>query len=97
MSRRTVMTTKPKHSRVGPAITAIAVASFGLLALVLVDHGPWSKPQVQNSTMIEYGTTAGAAAAVDATVTDTAPKQSIEPAAPGPKPVQPAIPDASKG
>ncbi len=90
------MATTPKRSRVGPIIVAIAVAAIGLVSLILVDHGPWSKPRVQNGTMIEYGTTAGAAAAAGAIVTDTAPTQSIEPAAPGPKPVQPAIPDASK-
>jgi hypothetical protein len=76
-----------------PAMIAVAVAAIGLLALLLVDHGPWNKPSVQSGTMIEYGTTAGAAAAVGAVVTDTTTKSALEPAAPGPKPVQPAIPN----
>ena len=75
---------------------ATAVAAIGLAMLLLIDHGPWNKPKVQNETMIQYGTTAAAAAAAGATVTATAPKPDLEPVAPGPKPVQPAIPDQSK-
>jgi hypothetical protein len=52
-----------------------------------------NKPKVQNETVIQYGTTAGAAAAVGAAVTPTAPKSELEPVVPDPKAVQPAIPN----
>ena len=81
----------------GPAMIALSVAAVGLLALLIVDHGPWNKPQVQSQTMIQYGTTAAAADAAGATVTSTPPKLQLEPTAPGPKPVEPAIPDERKG
>jgi len=64
----------------------MAVAALGLIGLLLVNHGPWTKPKVQNEAMIQHGTTAGSAAAVGATVTPTD-------AVPGPKPVAPAIPN----
>ena len=46
--------------------------------------------------MIQYGTTADAADAAGTTVTSTPPKLQLEPTAPGPKPVAPAIPDERK-
>lgn len=76
---------------------ATAVAAVGLVSLILVDHGPWSAPKAESLTMIQYGTTAAAAQAAGAVVTETAPKPVLEPAAPGPKPAQPAIPDPNKG
>jgi hypothetical protein len=76
----------------GPMLAAIAVAVFGLLAMLLVDHGPWNSPRVQTAEVANYRTTGAAARAVGATVTSTAPKPAIEPAAPGPKPAQPANP-----
>jgi hypothetical protein len=96
MTERISKVTRATPTRLGPATIAIAVAAIGLLSLLLVDHGPWSKPSVQAGTMLEYGTTAGAAAAVGAVVTDTTTKSALEPAAPGPKPVSPAIPDQRK-
>ena len=66
---------------------------MGLGGLLLVNHGPWNKPKVKNETMIQYGTTAASAAAAGAAVTPTAPKSELEPVVPGPKPVQPAIPE----
>jgi hypothetical protein len=85
-----------KRSSFGPVLISAAVAVVGLLALVLVDHGPWNKPQVQSETMVQFGTTAAAAQAAGATVSETAPKPVLEPVAPGPKPAQPAIPEQSK-
>jgi hypothetical protein len=79
-----------------PVVIATAVAMIGLGGLLLVNHGPWSKPKIQNETMIQYGTTAASAAAVGATVSPTAPKPEREPSASGPKRVQPAIPDQRK-
>jgi hypothetical protein len=79
-----------------PLTIAMAVAVIGLVGLLLVNHGPWNKPNVKNETMVQYGTTAGAAAAAGAAVSPTAQKPELEPAVPGPKPVQPAIPNQKK-
>jgi hypothetical protein len=68
-----------------PIIIAMAVAVLGLIGLLLINHGPWTKPKVRNEAMIQRGTTAGSAAAVGATVTPTEQKLELEPAVPGPK------------
>ncbi len=75
-----------------PVIAALAVAIFGVLAMLLVDHGPWSRPNVQAAEVAQYKTTGEAAHAVGAQVVQTAPKPEIEPQPPGPKPAQPANP-----
>jgi hypothetical protein len=72
------------------AITVTTVAALGLLALLFVNHGPWSKPKVQTET------TAASAAAVGATVSPTEQKRELEPAVHGPKLVPPAISDQKK-
>lgn len=82
---------RSQASRRGPLMVAMAVAVFGVLAMLIVDHGPWSRPQVQTAEVATYRTTGEAARAVGASVTPTAPKAAIEPAAPGPK-VQPNNP-----
>lgn len=81
-------------SRRGPLMVAIAVAVFGMLAMLIVDHGPWSRPQVQTAEVATYKTTGEAAHATGASVIPTAPKTAIEPAAPGPKaqPNNPVMP-----
>lgn len=71
---------------------ALAVAIVGFLAILIVDHGPWNRPQVQTAEVANYRTTGEAARAVGASVTPTTPKPALEPAAPGPKPAQPANP-----
>jgi hypothetical protein len=73
-----------------PVVIALAVAFFGLLAMLIVDHGPWSRPKVQSAEVANYSTTGDAARAAGAKVTPTAPKPEIEPEMPGPKPVQPS-------
>jgi hypothetical protein len=73
-------------------MVALAVAGFGIAAMLIVDHGPWSHPQVQTAEVANYKTTGEAARAVGAAVTPTALKPSLEPDAPGPKPAQPANP-----
>jgi hypothetical protein len=79
--------------RIGsPVLFALAVAMFGVLAMLIVDHGPQSKPHLQTAEMVDYPTTSAAAKAAGATVTPTAPKAQLEPIAPGPKSAQPAIP-----
>jgi hypothetical protein len=74
-----------------PLVIAMAVAAFGVLGMLLVDHGPWNKPHLQTAE-VHYPSTKAAAKAVGATVTPTTPKSTIEPDAPGPKPAQPANP-----
>ena len=81
---------KPTLDR--PVIATMAVATFGVLAMLIVDHGPWNRPQVQTAEVANYKTTGEAARAVGATVTPTAPKPALEPNAPGPKPAQPVNP-----
>jgi len=75
-----------------PIMVALAVAIFGVLAMLMVDHGPWSRPNVQAANVANYGTTGAAAHAAGAQIVPTEPKPNIEPAAPGPKPAQPAAP-----
>jgi hypothetical protein len=75
-----------------PVLAALAVAVFGVLAMLVVDHGPWNHPNVQTAEVANYKTTGAAARAVGANVTPTAAKTDLEPAAPGPKPAQPANP-----
>ncbi len=82
---------KQQLSKRVPLIVASAVAVFGVLAMAVVDHGPWSKPNVQTAE-VNYSTTDAAARAVGAKVTPTLPKLALEPTAPGPKPAQPANP-----
>ena len=77
-----------------PVAIAGVVAVLGLVALLVVDHGPWNKPVVKPPTAVLQGDTASAAREVGATVTPTDPKPALEPVAPGPKPVNPAIPAA---
>jgi hypothetical protein len=82
--------------RIGsPVVFALAVAVFGVLAMLIVDHGPWSKPHLQTAEIVDYPSTLAAAKGAGATVTPTAPKTQLEPIARGPKPAQPAIPGAN--
>ena len=77
----------------GPVVIAMAVVAFGVLGMLIVDHGPWNRPnKVQTAEVANYGTTGAAARAAGATVTPTEPKPALEPTAPGPKPAQPANP-----
>jgi hypothetical protein len=75
-----------------PVVIAIAVAVFGVLAMLVVDHGPWTRPKLQTAEVASHKTTSEAARAVGAEVTPTAPKSELEPIVPGPKPVEPANP-----
>ncbi|MGA7997915.1 MAG: hypothetical protein WCA28_23835 [Bradyrhizobium sp.] len=85
---------RSQRIRRGPLMVTMAVAAFGVLAMLIVDHGPWSRPHVQTAEVAAYRTTGEAARAVGASVTPTAPKAAIEPAAPGPKtqPNNPVMP-----
>lgn len=72
-------------------VAAIAVAIFGILGMLVVDHGPWNKPHVKTAVVANSTTTGEAARDAGATVMPTEPKR-LEPEAPGPKPVNPANP-----
>jgi hypothetical protein len=82
----------PKRKLGRPVVVAMAVAGFGVLAMLIVDHGPWSRPQMQPAEVANYKTTGEAARAAGATVMPTTPKPALEPIAPGPKPAQPTDP-----
>jgi hypothetical protein len=82
-------TNHPRRWSRRPIAIAVATAIAGVLILLIVNHGPWNKPQVESpgaSTTLEAAQSAGA------TVTPTPPKLALEPDAPGPKPAQPANP-----
>jgi hypothetical protein len=84
----------------GPIIIASAIAIVGLLAMLIVDHGPWARPKVQSPGEVKSTTDAAAKAtdaaakAAGATVAPTQPQSPLEPPTPGPKPAAPAIPAA---
>jgi hypothetical protein len=75
-----------------PLAVAVAVAIFGVMGMLIVDHGPWNRPKVQTADVHNFTTTGDAARAVGATVLPTEPKSEVEPVAPGPKPAHPAQP-----
>jgi hypothetical protein len=81
---------RPSRSGGGPLKVAIAVAVLGVLSMLVVDHGPWSKPKVQHPMVANYSTTGEAARAAGAQVMPTKPKLDVEPNPPVPKPVHPA-------
>jgi hypothetical protein len=88
--------TRERSNRHGgaPLLVAIAVAVFGVLGMLVVDHGPWSKPKPKPVATANYANTGEAARAAGATVTPTEPERPIEPAAPGPKRAYPVNPSA---
>ena len=89
-----VRTTRERSRHGGtPLVAAVVVAAFGVLGMLIVDHGPWSKPKVQSAATANHSTTGEAARAAGATVAPTEPKAPIEPVPPGPKPAQPANPN----
>ena len=50
-----------------PLKAAIAVALFGVLGMLVVDHGPWNRPKEQPAFMTSYSSTGEAARAAGAT------------------------------
>ncbi|MBR0869548.1 hypothetical protein JQ633_04195 [Bradyrhizobium tropiciagri] len=79
-----------------PLVVAAVVATFSVLGMLIVDHGPWNKPRLQPAASANYSTTGEAARAVGATVTPTEPKAPLEPDPAGPKPVHPANPNPAQ-
>jgi hypothetical protein len=86
--------TKDRLNRLGgvPLKVAIAVAVLGVLGMLIVDHGPWNKPNVQPAFMASYSSTGEAARAAGAKVMPTESKLQVEPEPPMPKPVHPVNP-----
>jgi hypothetical protein len=65
-----------KRTGVHPVVAALAVAIFGTLAMLVVDHGPWSRPKVQTAEVASHQTTGEAAGAA---VAPTVPRQALQP------------------
>lgn len=68
-----------------PGVIALIVAAVTIAAMLLVDHGPWSRAKAQPAHVAMYATTGEAARAAGAIVLPTEPKSLVEPARPGPK------------
>ncbi len=81
-----------KRGGVQPVWVALAVAVFGIAAMLVVDHGPWAHPHAQDARVATYRTTGEAARSAGAGVTQTAPKSAIEPEPPGPQQAEPPNP-----
>ena len=75
-----------------PLVVAIAIAVLGVLGMLIVDHGPWNKPQVKTAVVANTTTTGDAARDAGANVMPTEPKLQVEPEPPMPKPVHPVSP-----
>ena len=92
MSKAPTIQTIDGRRSVWPLLIAIAVAALGVSGMLIFDHGLWDR-RVETPLVVRYESTADAAKGARATVTPTKPKPTLEPAAPGPKRVQPAIPE----
>ena len=68
-----------------PGVIALVVAGLTIAAMLVVDHGPWSRAKTQPAHVAMYATTGEAARAAGAKVLPTDPKSPIEPERPGPK------------
>jgi hypothetical protein len=95
MSKATTIETVDGRRSVWPLLITIAVAIIGLCSMLIFDHGLWDR-RVESPLVVRYSSTEDAAKGPGATVTLTTPKPALEPAAPGPKRVQPAIPENGK-
>jgi hypothetical protein len=81
-----------KHKGVRPVYVAFALAIFGIVAMLLVDHGPWARPHAQVAEVATYHTTGEAARAAGAVIEPTLPDSPLEPDRPMPKPIDPPNP-----
>jgi hypothetical protein len=94
MSDEVLMTSNHAKLRgVRPVVVALAIAIFGLVAMLLVDHGPWARPHAQAAEVAYFHTTGEAARAAGAKVVRTEPKSELEPDPLGPKRVAPPNPE----
>jgi hypothetical protein len=94
MAKELTQDRRPSRTGGAPLMVSIAIAVLGVLSMLLVDHGPWSKPKVQHPVVANYSTTGEAARAAGAQVMPTEPKLEVEPEPPVPKPVHPVNPPA---
>jgi hypothetical protein len=62
-----------KRNGVRPVWVAVVIAFFGILAMLVVDHGPWHRPHAQSAEIADHQTTGEAAHAVGADVAPAAP------------------------
>jgi hypothetical protein len=88
-----MVTDQAKHEGVRPVWVALAIAIFGIVAMLLVDHGPWTRPHPQDAHVALYHTTGEAARAAGAKVVPTLPKSPVEPQPQVPKQVEPPNPE----
>ena len=63
-----------------PGVIALIVAGVTIAAMLIVDHGPWSRAKTQPAHVAMYATTGEAARAAGAAVLSTDPRSPIEPA-----------------
>jgi hypothetical protein len=82
-----------KHEGVRPVWIALAIAVLGVVGMLLVDHGPWTRAHPQDAHVALYHTTGEAARAAGARVVPTAPKSAVEPQPEVPKQVEPPNPE----
>ncbi|KRP93173.1 hypothetical protein GPL17_14585 [Bradyrhizobium yuanmingense] len=76
-----------------PGVMALIVAGVTIAAMLIVDHGPWSRAKTQPAHVAMYATTGEAARAAGALVLPTDPKSPIEPQRPKTSPtVNPVTP-----
>jgi len=80
-----------KRNGVQPVWVVLAVAIFGILAMLVVDHGPWSRPHVQTAEIANHQTTGETARAAGADVAPSEPKR-LEPELPLPRQAEPPNP-----
>ena len=81
-----------KQTSVKPVYVALAIAILGILAMLVVDHGPWARPHVQTAEVANYHTTGEAARASGANVAPTRPDAAVEPEPQVPKQIDPPNP-----
>jgi hypothetical protein len=67
-----------------PGVIALIVAALTIAAMLLVDHGPWSRAKPQPAHIAMYKTTGEAARAAGAQILPTEPRSPIEPKPPHP-------------
>lgn len=76
-----------------PGVIALIVAAVTIAAMLIVDHGPWSRAKTQPAHVAMYATTGEAARAAGAEVLPTESKSPIEPKRPKTSPtVNPVTP-----
>src|SRR5258705_13019819 len=55
--RQTTKSVQSKRKVPRPLMVAMAVAIFGVLGMLFVDHGPWNRPKLQTAEMLPSTTT----------------------------------------